>query len=326
MDEYNVVPPGESKEIIPLRQRPERNIETGHHAAYWGPPLPGAPGSGGLLEYWHMLRRRKWMLFSIALFGGILGGLAVIPQPSMYLARTTVEVQGMSENFMNLNEVDPQAGAGSYAPTEANIQTQIQIIESAFMRRRVLDRLAREVIPQAIPQSSHIDRLRMRLRVLPGDPMAFTRQAISACAESVKAAPLKGSRVVEIRCESTIAEIAANFLNVLASEYLDEALEARVKSAQRIGKWVGDRLEQAKVKLEESEGRLQDEARKSGVPSNEQIESLADTKLKQLQAELSAIQADRINKQTRNEMAKTAPPETLPDVVDDPKLREYQAR
>lgn len=326
INEHNALPPAGSGELVPLRDPREGPLAAAHRAAHSGSGYQEPAGAGGLLEYWHILLHRKWMILTIAFLGGVLGSLAVIPQPSIYLAKTTVEVQGMNESFMNLNQVDPQAGTGSYAPTEANIQTQIQIIESAFMRRRVLERLGREVIPQAIPQSSVLDRLRMDLRVLPNDPMDFTRDAISTCATSVKAGPLKGSRVVEIRCESTVPEIAANYLNVLAGEYMEEALDSRVKNAQRIGKWVGERLEQAKAKLEESENQLQAYVRTSGLSSSEQIESLADTKLKQLQAELSSIQADRINKQTRNEMAKTAPPETLPDVIDDTRLREYQTR
>jgi capsular exopolysaccharide synthesis family protein len=283
-------------------------------------------GSRGLLEYWHILRRRKFMVSAIALASALAGALAVLPQPVVYIGRTTVEVQGMNESFMNMNQVDPQAGTGSYLPTESNIQTQIQIIESNSLRQRASNRMGREMTPLTPPQSDRLNPIRARLRVIPEDAMEFSRDAIERCALTVKGAPLKGSRVIEIRCESTSPELAAGFLNNLASEYMDQTLEFRVKSAQRVGKWMVDRLEEAKTKLEQSENRLHAYVRADGVPLTEQKDTLADSKLRQLQGELSAIQADRIAKQTRLEMASDSPPESLSDVLDDANLRGYQAK
>ncbi len=51
---------------------------------------------------------------------------------------------------------------------------------------------------------------------------------------------------------------------------------------------------------------------------------MADQKLLQLQDQLSKVQADRVSAQSRYEMTKSAPPDTLPDVLNDASLRGLQ--
>jgi capsular exopolysaccharide synthesis family protein len=53
---------------------------------------------------------------------------------------------------------------------------------------------------------------------------------------------------------------------------------------------------------------------------------MSEDKLRQLQEALSKAQADRVARQSRFEMANSSPPETLPDVLNDTALRDYQAK
>jgi capsular exopolysaccharide synthesis family protein len=55
-------------------------------------------------------------------------------------------------------------------------------------------------------------------------------------------------------------------------------------------------------------------------------ENLSEQKLRQLQEALSKARADRIQKQSRFETASSVSPETLPEVLDDTALRDYQAK
>jgi uncharacterized protein involved in exopolysaccharide biosynthesis len=71
---------------------------------------------------------------------------------------------------------------------------------------------------------------------------------------------------------------------------------------------------------------LQAYARQSGLLFTQEKASVSEEKLKQLQSGLSAATAERISKQSRWEMAETASPETLPDVLNDSTLREYSTK
>src|SRR5262249_40263045 len=48
--------------------------------------------SGGLLEYWRILRRRKGMLLLSVFLGGLVGFLVTLPQTPIYQAKGVVEI------------------------------------------------------------------------------------------------------------------------------------------------------------------------------------------------------------------------------------------
>ena len=64
----------------------------------------------------------------------------------------------------------------------------------------------------------------------------------------------------------------------------------------------------------------------SGLLFTSEKDNIAEDKLRQLQEELSKAQADRVARQSKYELASTAPPESLPEVLDDKTLGEYQVK
>ena len=73
-------------------------------------------GAGLLVEYWHMLRRRKGTFLLIALLGLLAAVLFTLPQTPVYQARTTLEIQNLNENFLNMRAVSQTADEGAADP------------------------------------------------------------------------------------------------------------------------------------------------------------------------------------------------------------------
>src|ERR1019366_8378857 len=69
------------------------------------PMMEDAQGSGLLVEYWHMLRRRKGTFLLIAFLGLLAAVLLTLPQTPVYQARTTLEIQNLNENFLKMRAV-----------------------------------------------------------------------------------------------------------------------------------------------------------------------------------------------------------------------------
>lgn len=295
------------------------------------PPVWETPQQAGGLDFQSLLGylavlRRHTILIAVTAVGGLLAGLAMLLfEPILYPARITLEVQGFNENFMNMSSVDPQAGAGNYSANDSNIQTQIRILESQSLKRRVMRKLERELVPMRAPQSTWMARLRTRFKIGPNDPLIETRQALARAAGSVRGTAVRPTRIIQIQCESTIPDVAAMFANTLASEFIDQSLEGRLKSAQQTSRWLLNQLEETRAKLENAENRLRDHSRRSGLMFVEQ-DTLTASKLRQLQTDLASIQAERIARQSRYEMSRSMPPEALPDVLNDATLQDYQAQ
>ncbi len=81
-----------------------------------------------------------------------------------------------------------------------------------------------------------------------------------------------------------------------------------------------------RVKLEQSQNALQRYAEQSGLIFTGERDSVSEAKLREVQQELSTAEADRIAKQSRNELAQTSSPDALPEVLDDAGLREIRAK
>src|ERR1035441_6519253 len=91
-----------------------------------------------VLEYWYMLRRRKGTLVLFACLGLLAGGLLTLPQTPVYQARTTLEIQNLNENFLNMRDVNPTTNEGGGQPSESDLQTQISILQSESVIKQVI--------------------------------------------------------------------------------------------------------------------------------------------------------------------------------------------
>lgn len=315
--------------LVPRRPQaePAPVPEAGYGYGYgYGPDYADEQASGSLLDYWRILMRRKGTLILITFLGGLLALLVTLPQTPIYQARTTLEIQGLNEDFMNLREVSPVQETGPSFTREA-IDTQVQILKSETLLERTLKKLGWEARPANLSTAAARPSAWRRALGLPEPaPEDARRAALDMARENLKVRVQGQTRIVEILVDSTDAQLAAQFANTLTSEFIDQNLEARWEMTQRTGEWLSRQLEDMRIKLERSEDRLQAYARRSGLMFTEKQGSVAEDKLGQLQAALSAAQTDRIAKQSRFELVRTSPPDALPDVLNDTSLREYQVK
>jgi polysaccharide biosynthesis transport protein len=278
----------------------------------------------GLIEYWRILRRHKgtWIVF--AFVGALLGFLITLPQTPIYQARTSVEIVGLNDNFLNFKQSNPMAESGTSSEA-LDIQTQVRILESESLLDRVSAKLGQSDASET-EASPRVSAWR-RLLNLPEAPAVNPRaEALKNLGKSLKVHAAGQTRVIEITADSPNPQLAEQFANTLTNEFIEQNLEARWKTTERTSNWLARQLDGMKIKLEQSEGALQTYARNSGLLFTEEKTNVSEDKLRQLQQELSAAQGERIARQSRYEIAQTSPPDALPDVLNDPGLRDTQSK
>jgi len=310
--------------LVPNRHE---NIEVppGYPRALPPPEYFGNEQSGGLLEYWRILRRHKGTVILAAFLGVLAAVLFTLPQTPVYQGRTTLEIQDLNQEFMNLKQVSP-VNEDSGTNALSDIQTQIKILQSDLLADRTMAKLKIATPAGLKPQESRVTMWRRTLN-LPEPAAVPAREAmLKACAKSLKVRVAGQTRIIELLADSTDPKIAAAFANTLASEYIDQNIEARWQMSQRTGDWLGRQLEDMRIKLERSEDGLQAYARQNSLLFTGDKQNVSEEKLRQLQSELSKAEADRVGVQSRYETTRTATPETLPDVVNDNNLRELQMK
>lgn len=292
---------------------------------YSNAPDPGAePESGGLIEYWRILRRRKGTLILIASLGAIVGFLVTLPQTPIYQVRTSLEIVALNQNFLRIKEANPLNDSGNTVDT-TDIQTQIKILQSDSLIDRVLAKLKSDPVPA--PETTRIAAWRKLLNLPDAEPVGVRDQSISYAKKNYKVRASGQTRIVEVTVDSMSPQVATDFANTLTSEFIDQNLESRWQTTQHTSEWLSRQLDDMRVRLEHSEERLQAYARQAGLLfTGDQKNNVSEAKLLQLQMALSTAQTDRISKQSRWEMANNSPAEALPDILNDTTLREYQAK
>jgi succinoglycan biosynthesis transport protein ExoP len=291
---------------------------------YVDSPSAEPAASGGydsLLDYWHILLRSRRTLLSFAL-AGLFGAIVVsVIQTPIYRVRTSIEIQGT--NFMESKS--PTDSSGNYGTPESYVETQVKLLQSESLLEHVIDKLKLQQQP-ATGFRALTSRVR---RIFESSQSANLRKKddlIRHIQRNLTVRTSGNSRLLEVLYESPDPKGAADFVNTLVSEFIELTQEERWKSAEGTAEWLTNHLNIMKAQLEQSEAQLQDYARTSGLTFTSEKDNLVENELKQTQDELSKAQADRIASQAKFEAAKSKPADSLPEVLEDPTMREYRQR
>ena len=280
-----------------------------------------------MIEYWHILRRRKGTVLLVAILGTIAGVLFSLPQTPVYQARATLEMLNINEDLLNRRQLDATTTQDYYDP-QFNIKTQISILQSRTLGDRVDEKLKVKYASATPEDTSRVAAwrkflgLESKAATAPkGKPAEWSGPGGSLSVRAVV-----GTRLVQVLYDSPNPKFAADYVNTIAAEFIDQNVEVRYQASQKTGEWLTRQIDDLKIKLERSEDELQRYARATGLQFTDEKDSIAEAKLKQVQEELSKAQGERVAKQSKYELATSTPAESLPDVLDDAALRDLQAK
>lgn len=313
----------------PLMRRGDRTSFLPSRRQYMDMPYPEVfeePGPGLLPEYLQILCRRKGTLILIVSLGMLASLLFTLPQTPVYQARGSIEIQNLNQNFLNARNVSPTADDGASDAPGSDLQTQAKILQSESLLDRVVAKLdlGKKLFPdQGI---GRLSAWRKALGLPEGKQASSREQILALVSKNLKVSTEANTRLVEIRYDSTDPQLAADFVNTLTAEFVQQNLESHWKTSQQTGEWLTRQMQDVRIKLEKSDDALQSYAQASGLLFTSEKDNVADEKLRQLQEELSKAHADRVTSQSKYELASTASPESLPEVLDDATLKDYQIK
>src|ERR1035438_7412468 len=155
----------------------------------WAPAPPK-------ISYWKIASRHKLLLSLCLVVGALLGTVYVILRTPQYSASSTVELVGFNQSFMNMSQVDPQAGTDITTASASNIQTQTRILTSRSMLSRVTERMNLEMTPIPPTPSTLFTRLRARIPFGQKEPLEQMREAVSVAASTASARGVGVTRLI----------------------------------------------------------------------------------------------------------------------------------
>jgi len=300
--------PFENLQIVPARQGRLLGRDTDRLPAW--PVRESRPV--GVSDFWDIIRQKKLAILSAALLSGVAACLLTLPQTPVYQAQTTLEIQGINENFLHHGDVSPTSDL--YSTEEGYVQTQVEELES------------RSLLRQVASKTNFISRLDARERPLFGHVQAPSEErTLKEVLKRLKVRSAPPTRIIRISFDSPDPKLSAEFANTLAEEYINDSLEARWTDGQNTITWLSRQLEDLKARLREAEDRLQDYTRSEGLTFlADNKGSVAQSRLQELEDEYSKAQAERIAHQSEYEVAQSGKLESLPRVLDSEGLADTQ--
>jgi len=278
---------------------------------------------GDVLDWWRTLRRSLRLMVATAVAGAIVGLLVTLPQTPLYKAQATLELQHLNENYLNIREVDPTA-VDSLG--DSYIQTQLQIMQSRSLLERVYKKMkAAHPADENLIPPSRLEAWKGALGLSVVEQKTTFDEAFGQLAGSLAVRGSGLNRIVEVSSESPNSAFAAEFVNTLTQEFIERSLEARWNAAQQTSSWLTRQIDNLKVKLEKAEEALYAYTQTTGLLFTDK-ENLSEQRLKQLQEELTRAHAERVARQAKFEQVGKSAPEALPEILEDPSLRDHQMK
>lgn len=281
--------------------------------------------SEALQRYWQVFWRNKWKLAAFAIAGAALGYGVTTRIAPVYRATTVLEIQSLNEDFLNRRSVSPNAAPVSQSP-EYMLRTEAKLLQSRPVLERVLNEndianrlLAAQKTPALIPWLQPEEKQG-------GDGVPPKERALAILESGLAVRNEPTTRVVEVQFDAKDAALSADVANAVTQSFIRWSQERRTESSKAVSETLGRQLDDVKARLQEFEYALRRQAASSNMPMFSGTESAAEARLRQMQLEISAAQAERAARQSQYEQARLGAVDSLPAVVDDSTLKEYQVQ
>lgn len=268
-------------------------------------------------DYWRILQKRKWTLIVSVIVVVIAAGLISLHMTPIFDATARLSISQQPSNLLNFKDGDNSQSSGNQ---QQDIDTQIKIMQSETMGETVIRRLNLDGRPEfagtyltknsgGIAVSESVTKERLREEGL-----------IRKFLQNLKVQQVPSTSLVDIRYSSPDSSLAAEIANAIATIFIEQNIKARYDSTMQAADWLSKQLADLQIKVESSQAKLVQYEKEHGIVGTDDKQNLTVDKLDELNKELTQAQADRIQKESLSEIAKSTSAESLGPILQDPVL------
>src|SRR5207249_2235345 len=214
-------------------------------------PRVGAPDEVFAAAMWRIVRDRKWTIAAFALVVvGIVVTASLLMKPQ-YKAVGRVVVVFHRDNDSGVLGF---RGADTFLLDDPEdrtaIDTQIRILQTDALAMQVIKTL------QLDKNSKFTGR---------GEGAANQDALLNAFHKGLGISKVKGTRLIEIQFRSTDPQMAADVVNGLAKEYVDEYYRSQFQVSTQFSDFLANQLKELQAKVEDSQRKLVDYQKENGL-------------------------------------------------------------
>lgn len=259
-----------------------------------------------LLDYAGILHKRRWA--AVGAFLVVVVGMTVQAYTSrpVYQVRAKILIEAESPNVLSFREVvDESRTRSDY------YQTQYDILRSRSLARKTLDRLQLWHHP-AFGGAAAGSSLAAGIAGVDGDapdlrnpapavPLeaAAEARAINRLLAGLTVAPVRNSRIVDLKFRSEDDALAARIVNAHAQGYIAQTLEFRLQASKEAWEWLSARLDEQRAVVAKAETALYRYLEDHDARSLVDRANIIEQRVVDLSTALTRARTERVEKEGR---------------------------
>ncbi|MEX0852705.1 MAG: polysaccharide biosynthesis tyrosine autokinase [Bauldia sp.] len=286
-----------------------------------------------LRKYLWLLVKHRWIIVGSVVLFASLGLMVTFLATPIFRASATIQINRDVPKVVDVQrDLQPldTGGAEFY-------QTQYELLKSRSLADRVVASLNLEDDAQFLAADAPSPWAKLRRWLFGGkrdsgpvDSVADVAARRKAAADRVLAnlgvEPVRASSIVRLSFNSPNPGLASRIANAVGEGFITENLERRFAATAYARKFLEERLQQLKLKLEESERELVAYAAAQHIVSADDKQTLAMTNLTDANAALAKTTTDRLRNALLWEQAEAAEGLGLPQILDSSLITEMRGK
>jgi uncharacterized protein involved in exopolysaccharide biosynthesis len=265
-------------------------------------------------EIGRMARRHLRLIAGFTIVGLLVAGAYLLVKASQFEAVAQIEVRPAGTNSLGLDE----AATKLFSPTEANteLQSAVQVLQSTTIALEVMQQL------HMAQRSDFAGRWRQeRDAPMESLPPEVRDHLLARFRKGLSVSVVPKTDIVTVKFKARNAALAADVVNAVIGTYTERKIRTSYDSAMQVSNWLSTQMDDLRRKASESQERLAELQRTTGLIGADETSNTVTDKLKQLDEQLTAAQSDRVVKEARYRIATSGNPELLVSAAPDPTLQ-----
>ena len=259
-----------------------------------------------IVQFWRVLQKRRPLVLGTLISVVLLVTAASFILPKRYeaAARLLLDLDGNDD--LGLEQVVMPIGLD----LNTKLETQIRIVQSDTIATSVIKQLGlhhnRDFAGKlAVPVNQDFDSVDLVTRA----------KLMKAFHKSLNVQLIPKTQIVEVHFRCKDPQLASQIANGVASTYIEHNFQTKYKATLQTSDWLTKQLDDLKKHAEESQQKLTDYQKKTGILGTDETHNIILDKLEDLNKGLSAAEGDRIVKEAKYRIAMTENPELIANIA-----------
>ncbi|MES2785443.1 MAG: polysaccharide biosynthesis tyrosine autokinase [Pseudomonadota bacterium] len=290
-----------------------------------------------LQDLFRIVLKHKWILIVVMLAAAATAGVRTLLSTPLYRSTVTLQFHPNAPRIVEFNGAD----SGGYIDESVLLKTQFELLKSRSLAERVLDDLGLvhasnkagvpgvpEAQAPASASSGFMSQVLGGYRKLTTpatkDQEILSRdRAVGALMASIAVEPVRNSRLMRLHVDNSNPELAARIANATVQNFITSGIEQKVETSLYAKNFLEDQIKQVKVRLEESERRLNQYAQSKNILTLDEKTNVISQTYTEFANAVAKAEQERIKVESAYEQLRQDP-DNAQQVLDSKTIQTYK--